>query len=113
MRHLKTLVVTKNITAPKILNWEVSAVNNIETAIEKLYQQAYNVLAISKETEEINKSKLRKIITVLFPNTILVEFREISKLSESVKNGYWSKNKPELQRSYLDNSFDIELASSL
>ena len=113
MRHLKTLVVTENTTVPKILNWQVSTVPNVETAIEKLYQQAYNVLAISKETNEIDKKKLQKIITVLFPNAILVEFSNESTLSESVKSGYWTKNKPQLQRSYLDNSFDIELASSL
>lgn len=113
MRHLKTLVVSQNTTVPKILNWQVSTVPNIETAIEKLYQQTYNVLAISKDTSEIDKSKLQKIITVLFPNAIIVEFTNESKLSKSVKNGYWSKNKPKLQRSYLDNSFDIELASSL
>jgi len=113
MRHLKTLVVAQNTTVPKILNWQVSTVPNIETAIEKLYQQTYNVLAVSKETKEVDKNKLQKIITVLFPTTILVEFNNEPTLSESVKNGYWSKNKPQLQRSYLDNSFDIELASSL
>ncbi|MDO6675673.1 hypothetical protein Q4517_08920 [Tenacibaculum sp. 1_MG-2023] len=113
MRHLKTLVVTKNTTMPKILNWQVSTVPNVETAIEKLYQQAYKVLAISKDTNEIDKNKLQKIITVLFPNAILVEFRNESTLSESVKSVYWTKNKPQLQRSYLDNSFEIELANSL
>ena len=70
-------------------------------------------LAISKETKEVDKNKLQKINTVSFPNAILVEFNNESKLSKSVKNGYWSKNRPKLQRSYLDNSFDIELASSL
>lgn len=113
MRHLKTLVVCQNTTAPKILNWQVSTVPNVETAIEKLYQQTYKVLAISKDTNEIDKKKLQKIITVLFPHAILVEFSNESALSNSVKNGYWSKNRPKLQRSYLDNSFDIELASSL
>ncbi|WP_440121610.1 hypothetical protein [Tenacibaculum sp. Ill] len=113
MRHLNALVVTQNTTMAKILNWQVSTVTNVETAIEKLHQQTYNVLAISKETKEVDKNKLQKIITVLFPNAILVEFNNESTLSESVKNGYWSKNKPQLKRSYLDNSFDIELASSL
>lgn len=113
MRHLKSLVVTTNTAMPKILNWQVSTVPNVETAIEKLYQQAYKVIAVSKETNEIDKSKLQKIITVLFPNTVLVEFGSESTLAENVKKGYWSKNKPQLQRSYIDNSFDIELASSL
>ncbi|MDE1206751.1 hypothetical protein [Tenacibaculum larymnensis] len=113
MRHLNALVVTQNTTMAKILNWQVSTVTNVETAIEKLHQQAYKVLAVSKDTNEIDKNKLQKIITVLFPSAILVEFSNESTLSESVKNGYWSKNKPQLQRSYLDNSFDIELASSL
>lgn len=53
MRHLNALVVTQNTTMTKILNWQVSTVTNVETAIEKLYQQAYKVLAISKDTNEI------------------------------------------------------------
>ncbi|WP_428740352.1 hypothetical protein [Tenacibaculum sp.] len=113
MRHLKTLVVTKNTTMPKILNWQVSTVSNVETAIEKLYQQPYKVLAISKDTKDIDKNKLQKIITVLFPESIIVEYKDEAALSESVKQGYWSKNKPEMQRNYLDNSFEMKLACSL
>ncbi|WGH76458.1 hypothetical protein P8625_04670 [Tenacibaculum tangerinum] len=113
MKHLKTLVVTKSSAVPKILNWQVSTVVTIETAIEKLYEQTYSVVAISKETNEIDKNKLQKIGTLLFPDVTIVEFANESKLSESVKNGYWSKHKPLLQRSYLDNSFEIELANSL
>ncbi|AZJ31663.1 hypothetical protein SAMN05444344_2401 [Tenacibaculum mesophilum] len=113
MRHLKTLVVTKNTTKPKILNWQVSTVPDVETAIEKLHQQIYKVLAISKDTKEVEKNKLQKIITVLFPEAIIVEYKDETALSESVKQGYWSKNKPEIQRNYFDNSFEMELAASL
>ncbi|TDQ25561.1 hypothetical protein [Tenacibaculum caenipelagi] len=113
MRHLKTLVVTKNTTMPKILNWQVSTVSNVETAIEKLYQQTYKVLAISKDTKEIDKNKLQKIITVLFPEAIIVEYKDEAALSKSVKQGYWSKNKPEMKRNYLDNSFEMKLSCSL
>ncbi|WP_028891957.1 hypothetical protein [Tenacibaculum sp. 47A_GOM-205m] len=113
MRHLKTLVVTKNTTMPKILNWQVSTVSNVETAIEKLYQQSYSVLAISEGINEIDRNKLKKIITVLFPEAIVVVYKNETTLSENVKKAYWSKNKPGAQRNYLDNSFEIKLAYSL
>lgn len=113
MRHLKTLVVTESTTMPKILNWQVSTVSNVETAIEKLHQQPYNVLAISEEINEIDRNKLKKIITVLFPEAIVVTYKEETTLSENVKKAYWSKNKPGAQRNYLDNSFEIKLACSL
>ena len=113
MRHLNALVVTQNTTMAKILNWQVSTVTNVETAIEKLHQQAYKVLAISKDIKEIDKNKLQKIITVLFPEAIIVEYKDETTLSESVKQGYWSKNKPGIQRNYLDNSFEMKLACSL
>jgi len=51
MRHLKTLVVSQNASMPKILNWQVSTVPNVETAIEKLYQQIYNVFSYFKRNK--------------------------------------------------------------
>jgi hypothetical protein len=113
MRHLEVLVFTKNTTTVRILNWQVSIVNNVETAIEKLQQRPYKVLAISKQISELETIKLQQLAPVLFNNVIVVEYAEDSTLEEKIKTAYWSKNSPRVERVYLDNSFAIKLANSL
>ncbi|GGH42224.1 hypothetical protein IA57_12045 [Mangrovimonas yunxiaonensis] len=113
MRHLKTLVVTKHATRPSILNWQVLTVDNVETAIEKFQQDTYHVLAISENINETDSNKLKKIITMLSPEAIILDYKDEGILSDEVKTAYWSKNKPGMQRRYLDNAFDIKLACSL
>ncbi len=113
MRHLKTLVLTQSATLPKVLNWEVLKVANVETAIEKLHQNTYQVVAISKDLDSKNQNKLDKIVSLLFPEVIVVKYESAETLSKNIKQAYWSKNKPTLKRSYLDNSFEIQLANKL
>lgn len=113
MRHLEVLVITKDTTTPKILNWKVSTVNNVETAIEKLQAQPYAILAISNTIDEIDKIKVQQIAPVLSKQIIVVSYNIDSLLSEIVKTAYWSKNKPDVAREYLDNAFELQLANSL
>ena len=113
MKHLDLLVVTKNTNVPRILNWKVSTVNQVETAIENLQQKPYKVVAISTDITESDKKKLYRLSSVLFDDVILVEYTDDSTLEEAVKTAYWSKNKPGLERNYLDNSFEIKLANSI
>ncbi len=113
MKHLEVLVVTKNTTLPRILNWKVSTVNNVETAIEKLQQRPYKVVAISDKIDKTDKIKLQQLAPVLFNNVLLVDYSEEANLSDKVKSAYWSKNKPGVRRNFLDNSFEIKLANSI
>ncbi|WP_225036964.1 hypothetical protein [Winogradskyella sp. SM1960] len=113
MRHLKVLVVTRDTTIPKVLNWKVSTVNAVEIAIEKLQQQAYNVVAISNTFNIEDKSKLSQVISILYDDATLVEYTDNKTISETVKTSYWRKNKPNTQSNYLDNSFEIKLANSI
>lgn len=113
MKHLEVLVITKNTTIPKILNWKVSTINNVETAIEKLQVQPYAILAISNTIDEIDKVKVQQIAPVLSKHTIVVDYTSDNLLSEIVKTAYWSKNKPDATRAYLDNAFELQLANSL
>lgn len=111
MRHLEILVLTNSTSIPRILNWKVSTVSNVEIIIEKLQQRPYKVLAISTKVSESDKKKLYRLKSVLFENIILVEYTDNSNLEEAVKTAYWSKNKPDNPRNYLDNSFEIKLAN--
>ncbi|MBJ6366734.1 hypothetical protein [Snuella sedimenti] len=113
MRHLEVMVVTEQTTAQNILNWKVTTVTNVETAIERLQQRPYKVVAISDTIPKTEKSKLHQITAVLYDDTIIVEFGNDTPLAETVKKAYWSKNKPGSQRHYLDNSFEIQLANSI
>ena len=113
MKHLEVLVVTKNTTDLKVLNWKVSTVTNVETAIEKLQNRPYQVVAISNDISKTDRAKLDQIVALLFTNTILVAYTNETTLAEQVKSAYWSKNKPGASRNYLDNSFEIKLACSL
>ncbi|WP_034045510.1 hypothetical protein [Wocania ichthyoenteri] len=113
MRHLEALVLTNSTTIPRILNWKVSTVSNVETIIEKLQQRPYKVLVISTEISESDKKKLYRLTSVLFENIILVEYTDDSNLEEAVKTAYWSNNKPGNSRNYLDNSFEIKLANRI
>lgn len=111
MRHLEVLVFTNSTIVPRILNWKVSTVSNVEIIIEKLQQRPYKVLAISTKISQSDKKKLYRLKSVLFENIILVEYTDNSNLEEAVKTTYWSKNKPDNSRNYLDNSFEIKLAN--
>lgn len=113
MRHLEVLVVTKNTTKPRILNWKVSTVSHVETALETLQQRPYKVVAISNTITEIEKIKFNKIVSILWSDVIIVAYNHDDTLAEIVKAAYWSTNKPRADRNYLDNSFDIKLASSI
>jgi len=113
MKHLEVLVLTSSTSVSKILNWKVSSVNNVETAIEKLQQRPYKVVAISKEISKTDRTKLNRITSVLFDELIVVDFKSDSALAETVKAAYWSKNKPAATPNYLDNSFEIKLANSI
>ncbi|MEW4924632.1 hypothetical protein [Algibacter sp. 2305UL17-15] len=113
MRHLEVLVLTNSTKVPRILNWKVSTVSNVEIAIEKLQERPYKVVAISTEIAESDKLKLYRLASVLFDNQILVEYTDDSTLEETVKSAYWSKNKPGNASHYLDNSFEIKLANSI
>lgn len=113
MRHLEVLVFTENTTLPKILNWNVSTVNNVETAIEKLQQRPYKVVAISKDMPKTDQLKLRRLTSLLFDTVILVEYTNDSMLADTVTRAYWSRNKPNTERNYLDNSFEMRLANSI
>lgn len=112
MKHLEVLIITENNTRPKILNWKVSIVNNIETAIEKLQQQSYKVIVISNSFNKMDKKKLRQI-TTFYNDVILVDYNDNKNLAEIVKRAYWLRNKPDNKSNYLDNSFEIKLANSL
>ncbi|AUC81420.1 hypothetical protein [Lacinutrix sp. Bg11-31] len=113
MKHLEVLVVTKYTTTQRILNWQVFTVDTIETAIEKLQQQPYKVVAISHNFNEVDKRKLNQILSILDNTIILVEYNNDKSLSETVKASYWPKNKPGAERNYLDNWFEIKLANSI
>jgi len=113
MRHSEVLVITQNTKTPRILNWKVSTVNNVETAIEKLQQRPYKVVAISSEISETDQLKLSRLITILFDEIILVTYSDVSTLSEKVSRSYWSKKTPNATSNYLDNSFEMKLASSI
>lgn len=113
MKHLEVLVITKNTTTPRVLNWKVSTVNNVEIAIEKLQQKPYKVVVISTEIEAVDKLKLCRLIAVLFDHQIVVEYTDDKTLAETVKRAYWSKNRPGRSSDYLDNSFEIKLANSI
>ena len=113
MKHLEVLVVTEKTIISKILNWKMDTVKCVESAIEKLHQCPYKVVAVSNDIKEIDKLKLAQIISVLFNEVIFVTYNEELSLSETVKSAYWSKNKPRVNRTYLDNSFEIKLANSL
>ena len=112
MKHLEVLIITKNNTAPKILNWKVSIVNNIETAIEKLQEQPYKVVVISNSFNKRDKNMLRQII-IFFNDVIFVDYNDNKNLTETVKRAYWLKNKPGIKSNYLDISFEIRLLNSL
>ncbi len=113
MRHLEVLVVSKDTTIPRILNWKVSTVDTIEMAIEKIQQRPYNVVAISNKFNRIDKVKLSQVVSVLSDNAILVEYTDNKILAETVKAAYWRANKPSSQSNYLDNSFEITLANRI
>lgn len=113
MKHSEVLVVTENTTTPKILNWKVSTVNNVETAIEKLQNQSFKVVAISTNMSQIDKNKLQQMVAILFTNVVYVEYQDEEAIAHIVNTAYWAKNKPNFKRRYLDNSFEIKLAYSL
>ena len=113
MKHLEVLVFTKSTTTPKILNWKVSTVDNVETVIENLQQRPYKVVAISKEISAIDKIKLNRLASLLFDTLIVVEYNNEADLTEKVNTGYWSKNKPGSSNTYLDNAFEIKLTNSI
>lgn len=113
MRHLEVLVFTKNTTTPRILNWKVSTANNVETAIEKLQQRPFKVVAISSDISDSDKMKLNRLASILFDAIIMVEYSNETDLAKKVKTAYWSKNKPGYANTYLDNSFEIKLANSI
>lgn len=113
MRHLEVLVVSKDTTVSRILNWKISTVYTIEIAIEKMQQRPYNVVAISNKFNIEDKAKLSQIISILYDEAILVEYDDDKTLAETVKAAYWSANKPKNQNNYLDNSFEIKLANSI
>lgn len=112
MIHQEVLVITDKNTSPKILNWKVSTVDAVETAIEKLQYNTYKIIALSNSLPRTEKSKLKRITTILFENTIVVKFSNNLTLPEKINRAYWSKNKPK-KNYYLDNSFEIKLASSI
>ena len=113
MRHSEVLVVTKSTTTPSIINWKVSTTNNVDTAIEKLQQHPYKVVAISNTYPEAEKLKLRQILTVLENQAIILEFKEESNLELEVKTAYFANKKLNFRSNYLDNSFKIKLANRL
>ncbi|MDG5491581.1 hypothetical protein [Psychroserpens sp. SPM9] len=113
MRHLEVLVFTKNTTTPNILNWNVSTVTDVETAIEKLQQRPYKVVAISEAMSNSDKMKLNRLISIISDTMIVVNYNEGTDLAQKVKTAYWSKNKPGAARQYLDNAFEIQLANSI
>ncbi|WP_452219586.1 hypothetical protein [Lacinutrix salivirga] len=113
MKHLEVLVLTEKTTVPKILNWKVSIVNTIETAIEKLQQKPYKVVAVSKAIDAVEIRKLIQLLPIITSDTILVKYNSDKSLEEVVKTAYWSKNKPNAKRKVLDNSFEIKLANSI
>ncbi|AXP82548.1 hypothetical protein CJ739_3486 [Mariniflexile rhizosphaerae] len=113
MKHSEVLVVTENTTTPKILNWKVSTVNNVETAIEKLQNQSFKVVAISTNMSQIDKNKLQQMVAILSTNVVYVEYPDEERIAHIVNAAYWAKNKPNFKRRYLDNSFEIKLAYSL
>jgi hypothetical protein len=113
MRHLEVLVFTKSTTTPSVLNWKVTTVNEMETVIEKLQQRPYKVVAISKDMSDTDKLKLRRLASVLFNQLILVDYDDEATLADTVKTAYWSKNKPDAARHYLDNAFELKLANSI
>jgi DNA-binding NtrC family response regulator len=113
MRHLEVLVVTEKTTETRVLNWKVSTVTDVETAIENVQQRPYQVVAISNTISEMNRTKLHLILPVLSNDILVVDYTADANVSEIVKNAYWSKNKPHATRNYLDNSFEMTLANSL
>jgi|SRR5690554_2252328 len=113
MRHQNVLVFTNSTTDLRILNWNVSTVNHIETAIEALQLQPYKVVAMSKEISKTDQLKLRALASILCSEVILVAYTDEASLSETVISAYKSQKKPRNTINYLDNSFEIALANSL
>lgn len=113
MKHLEVLVFTNNTLTPRIINWKVATVNQVEVAIEKLQQRPYNVVAISKAVSNSDKMKLQRLISILFDSMIVVEYNNETDVSEKVKTAYWSVHRPDTKRDYLDNAFEIKLAHSI
>lgn len=113
MKHLGVLVITAEAKIPSILNWKVSTVDTVETAIEKIQQRPYNVVAISYAFNEADKLKLSRILPIVYEDAILVEYSDLQSLSEHVKAAYRRKNKPNSRLKYLDNSFEIKFANSI
>ena len=113
MRHLEVLVVTEKTTETRVLNWKVSTVTDVETAIENVQQRPYQVVAISNTISEMDRTKLHLILPVLYNDILVVDYIDDANVSEIVKNAYWGKNKPHATRNYLDNSFEMTLANSL
>lgn len=113
MRHSEVLVVTKNTTTPSIINWKVSTTNNVDTAIEKVQQRPYKVVAISNTYTEAERLKLRQILTVLKNQAIILEYKDELTLETEVKTAYFANKKLNFGSSYLDNSFEIKLANRL
>lgn len=113
MRHSEVLVITENTTTPTILNWKVSTVSSVDSAIEKVQLRPYKVVAIANTFKDAEKAKLRQIVQILDEKLIVVEYTDESSLTLNVKTAYFANKKLNSKSNYLDNSFELKLATSL
>ena len=109
MRNLEVLVVMPFQETPKVLNWKVTTVNEIDAAIEKIQTTAFKVLAIQNSIDELEKIRVKKLAYLLDPDLVVVEFENANELDRKVNETYWKSKKYKSNLVYHDNSFGLEL----
>lgn len=109
MRNLEVLVVTPFKETPKVLNWKLTTMDNIDQAIEKIQTSAFKVLAIQNSMDELEKTRLKKLSQLLDSNLVVVEFENANELDRKVNETYWKSKKYTSNLVYHDNSFGLEL----
>ena len=112
MRHLEVLVVSKN-TIPTKVNWKITNLSLVEKAIEQLYHHKYKVVAIAADVDSIEKKKLQQLLKRSFSEIPVTEFNNANNLAEAIHTAYWSKKRTYNKNTFLDNSFELQLANKL
>ena len=113
MKHLKALVITDKKVSAKILNWKLDVIQNVEDALVILQQQDYRIIAIDRSIANDEKQKLQ-VIAKLFNNAVsIVSYSTEEGLVDKVMTAFRNQKMASLKHNYMDNAFELELASKL
>ncbi|WP_417363131.1 hypothetical protein [Galbibacter sp.] len=113
MKHLKALVISDKKVSAKILNWKLDVIHNVEDALVIIQQQDYRIIAIDNSIAEAEKQKL-EAIAKLFNNAVsIVRYNTEEELSDNIMTAFRIQKMASLKHNYMDNAFELELASKL